>query len=71
MLRLQLVGADLQRLDRAVHRRRRTEPAGRRQPLAEPHDARKGVDDAELARPAIVGWATSSRQLLVPRSSAA
>jgi hypothetical protein len=65
---LQLVAADLQRLDGAVHRRV-GQPAGARQALAEAHDARKGVDDAELARPRRRG--DSRRQLLVPRSSAA
>ena len=47
----QLVGADLQRLDGAVHGRV-AQPAARRQPLAEAHDARIGVDDAELPGPA-------------------
>ena len=58
----ELVGADLQRLDGAVHGRL-AEAAARRQPLAQPDDARERVDDAELAgprrhgdqQPAIVG----------------
>ena len=53
---------------RARHRRL-GEHAARRQPLAQPHDAREGVDDAEPL--AARRRATSSRQLLVPRSSAA
>ncbi|CDX24681.1 hypothetical protein MPL3356_410016 [Mesorhizobium plurifarium] len=58
----QLLAADLQRLDRAVHGRL-AEPAARRQPLAQPDDARESVDDPKLAvtarhrdqQPAIVG----------------
>src|SRR5690606_2468825 len=49
--RRELVGADLERLDRAVHGRV-GQPTMRRKPLAQPDDARKGVDDAELAGPA-------------------
>ncbi|TIT07216.1 MAG: hypothetical protein E5W86_28995, partial [Mesorhizobium sp.] len=52
----------LERVDGAVHRRL-AEPAGGGQPLAQPDDAREGIDDAELAvarrhrdqQPAIVG----------------
>src|SRR5690606_13978239 len=51
LARAELVGADLQRLDGAVHGRP-AETAGRGPPLAQPHDAREGVDDAELAGPA-------------------
>ncbi|CDX57779.1 hypothetical protein MPL3365_280047 [Mesorhizobium plurifarium] len=58
----QLLAADLQRLDRAVHRGL-AEPAAGGQPLAQPDDARESVDDAKLAvtarhrdqQPAIVG----------------
>src|SRR5690606_29609859 len=42
--------ADLQRLDGTVHRRL-AEPPGGGKSLTEAHDARKRVDDAELARP--------------------
>src|SRR6185437_6935271 len=44
-----LPGADLERLQRAQHRRLGEDAAGA-QPLAEPHDAREGVDDAEATR---------------------
>ena len=55
-------GFKVRRLDRALHGAIR-QPAARAQPLAEPDDARKGIDDPELARsrrlgdqqPAIVG----------------
>ena len=57
----------VERLDRALDRRL-AEPAGGRHALAEANDARERVDDAESLA---VGRATSSRQLLVPRSSAA
>ena len=60
----QILSASMARVHRRV-----AEPPGRRQPLAQPHDARIGIDDAELSGP--VGMATSRRQLLVPRSSAA
>ena len=58
----QLLAADLERLDGAVHGCL-AEPAAGGQPLAQPDDARKGIDDAELAvaarhrdqQPAIVG----------------
>ena len=63
---LELVGADPQGIDGAVHGLV-AEFAGLRQPLAQPDDARKGIDDREAA-PA--GVAISKRQLLVPRSSA-
>ena len=46
----QLVAADLQRLDGAVHRRFGQASVGS-QPLAQPDDARERVDDAELAGP--------------------
>ena len=46
----ELAGADPQRLDGAVHRLVR-QTAARGKPLAEADDARKGIDDAELARP--------------------
>ena len=44
----ELAGADLEGLDRAVHRRF-AEPAGLADPLAQPDDAGKRVDDAEAA----------------------
>ena len=62
----QLVGADGERGDGAVHGAL-GELAGLGQALAQADDARKGVDDGE----ALVGRAAiSSRQLLVPRSTA-
>ncbi len=57
----------LRALDGA-HHRPSDKRAGRGQPFTEPNDARERIDDAK-PRPA--GRATSRRQLLVPRSSAA
>ena len=61
MAAAQLVGADRQRGDGAVHRRVADPPAAV-EPFAQPHDARKGVDHDQLAilrardkEPAIVG----------------
>ena len=45
---VELALADLQRFDRAIHRRVRQE-AGLTDPLAQPNDPRKGIDDAEAA----------------------
>ena len=57
----QLVGADLEGIDGARHCRLR-QPAARRQPFAEPDDAREGLDDLEAGlrflrhqQPAIIG----------------
>ena len=57
----QLVGADLEGIDGARHRRLR-QPTGRRQPFAQPDDAREGLDDLEAGlrssrhqQPAIIG----------------
>ena len=57
----QLVGADLQRAQRAVHRRL-AEPSGLGQPFAQPHHPAEGIDDDEVLtlgagdqQPAIVG----------------
>ena len=62
----QLVGADAQRLDGALHGGI-IQAAMTAQPLAQPNDARKGIDHLEARS---WGWRTSRRQLLVPRSSA-
>ena len=63
----ELLGASPERVERALHRSI-GKRAGRRQPFAEPNDAGEAVDDAEARRHRA---RTSSRQIFVPRSSAA
>ena len=43
----QLVGADVQRAQRPVHRRL-AQPPGLRQPFAEPHHPAEGIDHGEI-----------------------